>query len=51
MSIRGNTLDVVINQNADNIVSIVEVTDPGLSDIIDKVSRDHLAVISSNLLL
>ena len=30
---------------ADNTVSMVEATDPGLSDGLGKVSRDHLAVI------
>ena len=37
-------LDVVISQDADNTVSMVEVTNPGLSYALDKVSRD-LAVI------
>ena len=45
-NIRGHTLDV-ITQDTDtcNTVSMVEVTDPGQSDGLGKVSRDHLAVI------
>ena len=43
--VRGHMLDVVITQDADNTVSMVEVTDPGLSDGLGKVLRDYLAVI------
>ena len=38
-------LDVVITKDADYTVSMVEVSDPGLSDGLGKVSHDYLAVI------
>ena len=40
----GHTLDVVITRDTDNMVSDIEVTDPGLSDNTGKASRDHFAV-------
>ena len=43
--VREHMLDVFITQDADSTVSMVEVTDPGLSDRLGKVSRDYLAVI------
>ena len=43
--VRAHTLDAVTIQDADNTVSMVEVTDLGLLDGFGKVSRDHLAVI------
>ena len=42
---RGHTLDVVITQEVDTTVSMVEVTEPGLTDRHGKVSCDHLTVI------
>ena len=43
----GHTLDVVISRDTEDIVSNVEVNDPGLSDNSGKVARDHLAVTFS----
>jgi hypothetical protein len=43
--VAGHTLDVVIIRDNDNIVSNIEIQDPGLSDSFGKTSRDHLAVI------
>ena len=40
----GHTLDVVITRDTDNIVSDIQVTDPGLSDSTGKISRDHFSV-------
>ena len=40
----GHTLDVIITRDMDNIVSNIEVIDPGLSDGTGKVSKDHFAV-------
>ena len=40
----GHTLDVIITRDTDNIVSNIEVIDPGLSDGTGKVSKDHFAV-------
>ena len=42
--IGGHILDVIITRDTDNIVSHVDIVDPGLSDSSGKVSRDHLAV-------
>ena len=44
-------LGVDITQDADNTVSMVEVTDPGLSDGLVKVSCGHLAVIFQSICL
>ncbi|XP_060553020.1 uncharacterized protein LOC132714233 [Ruditapes philippinarum] len=43
--VAGHTLDVVITRDTDNIVSNIEVRDPGLSDSSGKILRDHFAVI------
>jgi exonuclease III len=43
--VAGHTLDVMIIRDNDNIVSNIEIQDPGLSDSFGKTSRDHLAVI------
>lgn len=40
----GHTLDVVISEETDNIVSNIEVVDPGLSDSSGNILRDHFAV-------
>jgi hypothetical protein len=42
--VAGHTLDVVISRETDNIVSNIEVVDPGLSDSSGNILRDHLAV-------
>ncbi len=47
--VAGHTLDVIITKDTDNIVSNVEVLDPGLSDSSGKISRDHYAIIFNTL--
>ncbi|XP_060568235.1 uncharacterized protein LOC132726859 [Ruditapes philippinarum] len=42
--VAGHTLDVVISRETDNIVSNIEVVDPGLSDSSGNILRDHFAV-------
>ena len=39
--VNDNTLDVGITQDANNTVSMVEVTDLDIRDGLGKVSRDH----------
>lgn len=43
--VAGHTLDVVITGDTDNIVSSIEVMDPGLSDSDGKISCNHFADI------
>ncbi|XP_052799130.1 uncharacterized protein LOC128230724 [Mya arenaria] len=42
--VAGHTLDVVITRDNNNVISNVEVIDPGLSDSNGRISRDHFAV-------
>ena len=42
--VHGHTLDVVITQETDKIVSCLDVSDPGLFDKSGKIRRDHFAV-------
>ena len=39
--VHGHTLDVVITQETDKIVSCLDVSDPGLFDKSGKIRRDH----------
>lgn len=43
--VAGHTLDVIITRDNDNIVSNIEIKDPGLSDSSGKLLRDHFAVM------
>lgn len=47
--VRGHTLDVVITRDIDEIVSSIQVTDPGLSDGSGKIAQDHFAVMFNAL--
>ena len=43
--VAGHTLDVIFTRDTDNIVSNIEVKDPGLSDSYENLLRDHFAII------
>ena len=42
--VHGHTLDVVITRDTSNLVSDINVTDPGLCDHMGRLTRDHYAV-------
>lgn len=43
--VRGHTLDVVISRHNSNILSDIDVTDPGLCDYLGNMKQDHFAVM------